>query len=195
MEANTQTTQPSAPIHPILAGLLGGAPTVPSVQSGSGEATDRETVDGQVEAPDATSPEPPKMIGENYRKRLETEAVKAYLNDLTDNSTTGHYSLPSLEARLAQVEKALEVQKDPLRRVYLAQKRIDLIKQIRKARKQAPIKEREAAFIEVVKPFSERKGYSYSAWRAVGVPAHVLKAGGVKASRVDSIDGRKPKSK
>ncbi len=37
----------------------------------------------------------------------------------------------------------------------------------------------EAEFIEVAGPYSERKGLSYLAWRAVGVQPRVLRAAGI----------------
>ena len=38
----------------------------------------------------------------------------------------------------------------------------------------------ESGFVKVVSAYSERKGISYAAWREQGVPAAVLKAGGIK---------------
>lgn len=192
MEANTHTSpQAPTPVHPIIASLLGaGIPVMPPAAStGSGESADREAADGTVKTA-GSSPEPPKVLSENYLKRHETHVVKTYLNELADNATEGQYSLPALEARLAQVEQALETQKDPLRRVFLAQKRIDLIAQVRKARIQTSLKESEQEFIKVAKSYSERKGITYMAWREIGVPAKVLRAAGVKRNRVDSIDHR-----
>ena len=37
----------------------------------------------------------------------------------------------------------------------------------------------EAGFIAVARPYSERKGLSYAAWRAVGVKPRVLRAAGI----------------
>ncbi len=41
----------------------------------------------------------------------------------------------------------------------------------------------EAAFIEIALPYSERKGLSYAAWRAVGVQPRVLRAAGISRRR------------
>ena len=40
----------------------------------------------------------------------------------------------------------------------------------------------EAEFVKVAKEYSERNGYSYAAWRAIGVEAAVLKRAGVSRS-------------
>jgi hypothetical protein len=40
----------------------------------------------------------------------------------------------------------------------------------------------EAEFVRVAKDYSERNGYSYAAWRAIGVDASVLKKAGVGRS-------------
>ena len=37
----------------------------------------------------------------------------------------------------------------------------------------------EAAFVTVARPYSERKGLTYPAWRAVGVKPRVLRAAGI----------------
>ncbi|HWC10536.1 MAG TPA: hypothetical protein VG455_04860 [Acidimicrobiales bacterium] len=37
----------------------------------------------------------------------------------------------------------------------------------------------EAGFIAVARPYSDRKGLSYAAWRAVGVKPRVLRAAGI----------------
>lgn len=42
----------------------------------------------------------------------------------------------------------------------------------------------ELAFIEHVKPYSEKKGITYGTWREAGVPARVLKAAGLAQARV-----------
>ena len=41
----------------------------------------------------------------------------------------------------------------------------------------------ETAFVEHAKPYSERKGISYSAWRESGVPAEVLRRAGIPRTR------------
>ncbi len=46
-------------------------------------------------------------------------------------------------------------------------------------RHSAEIQGLEAAFIEIALPYSERKGLSYEAWRAVGVQPRVLRAAGI----------------
>ena len=40
----------------------------------------------------------------------------------------------------------------------------------------------EAEFLAAAKPYSERKGISYAAWREIGVPASTLRAAGITRS-------------
>ncbi len=46
-------------------------------------------------------------------------------------------------------------------------------------RHSADIEALEAAFVAVARPYSERKGLTYAAWRAVGVKPRVLRAAGI----------------
>ncbi len=46
-------------------------------------------------------------------------------------------------------------------------------------RRSAEIEALEAAFIATALPYSQRKGISYEAWRAVGVQPRVLRAAGI----------------
>jgi len=41
----------------------------------------------------------------------------------------------------------------------------------------------EAAFVKVAKPFCDKRGISYGAWREAGVPAAVLKRVGIARGR------------
>ncbi len=41
----------------------------------------------------------------------------------------------------------------------------------------------EPAFVAVARPYSERKGLTYAAWRAVGVQPRVLRAAGISRER------------
>jgi hypothetical protein len=50
-------------------------------------------------------------------------------------------------------------------------------------RHSADVEALEAAFLAVVGPYSERKGLTYAAWRAVGVKPGVLRAAGIPRHR------------
>ena len=41
----------------------------------------------------------------------------------------------------------------------------------------------EKSFVKVARPYGERKGISYSAWRTVGVPASVLQQAKIPRTR------------
>jgi hypothetical protein len=71
---------------------------------------------------------------------------------------------------------------DPLRRLSMAQERIDLEDELYDLENAESIDEYEAAFVEAAADYSERKGISYAAWREVGVPAATLKAAGISRS-------------
>lgn len=84
-----------------------------------------------------------------------------------------------LERRLGEIEHELGNGVSPLDRVLLTQERMDVEADLAERADTRDDAALEAAFVEVVGLFSERKGISYRAWRECGVPARVLKAAGV----------------
>lgn len=88
----------------------------------------------------------------------------------------------SLDATLAQ----LELSQTPTKRLGLIQRRMDLEAELRDAeqRSTVDVSGLEEAFVGVASEYSEAKGISWPAWREVGVPAEVLRRGGVVRTRM-----------
>jgi hypothetical protein len=115
--------------------------------------------------------------------RQEGRAVRDYLNALEAHQPKrGRKRTPdSINKRLADIDDEI-ARADPLRRLSLAQERINLEDELYDLENAESIDEYEGAFIEAAVSYSERKGISYAAWREVGVPAATLKAAGVTRS-------------
>jgi hypothetical protein len=80
--------------------------------------------------------------------------------------------------RLAVVEAELSSAVG-LDKVHLVQELMDLQAELAQKTETVDIASLEKGFISAAKEYGDRKGLTYAAWRAVGVPAHVLKAAGI----------------
>jgi len=115
--------------------------------------------------------------------RDQGRAVRRYLEALeSTRPRRGRKRTPEkMEARLAAIDEAPHTT-DPLSRVHLAQERLDLETHLAVGDNQVDLEAFEAEFIATASAYGERKGISYTAWRAVGVEARVLKAAGISRS-------------
>lgn len=113
------------------------------------------------------------------RGRRESRALKDYLGAIAKRRPGRPVTAETLAKRLAATEARLEVEADPLKRVELQQKILDTENHISELADVADIEALEQAFIAAAPGFSDRKGISYAAWRAEGVPAAVLKKAGI----------------
>jgi hypothetical protein len=115
--------------------------------------------------------------------REQGRAVRDYLDALEAHQPKrGRKRTPeSINKRLATIDAEMPGA-DPLRRLSMAQERIDLEDELYDLENAESIDEYEAAFVEAAADYSERKGISYAAWREVGVPAATLKAAGISRS-------------
>lgn len=118
--------------------------------------------------------------------RKEGAAVGRYLDALDAANAAkqrGRKRSPEvLLVRLDDIETRL---KDPsitrVNKVALAQTKIDLQKELAELNGGAVNPDDYADdFVKVVKGYSERKGLTKAAWRAIGVPAALLAKAGVK---------------
>jgi hypothetical protein len=66
-----------------------------------------------------------------------------------------------------------------LGKVHLVQELMDLQAEMAQKTEAVDIKSLEEGFISSAKDYGDRKGITYAAWRAVGVPASVLKSAGI----------------
>jgi hypothetical protein len=112
--------------------------------------------------------------------RIQSRAVRAYLEALEQNAPKRgpKRTLEKVRRELAEVANEM-VNADTLRRLELVQKRIDLQAEVTKLESSADMTALEAQFVAVARDYGSRKGISYEAWRAMSVPARVLKAAGI----------------
>jgi len=116
--------------------------------------------------------------------RAQGKAVRDYLAALEQDRKPGRkMDGPTIEARIKEVQDAVDQEPDPAKRVDLIQRRLDLEERLVELAEEPDLEALEAAFIDVAAEYSERKGISYTAWREAGVPAATLKAAGVKRTR------------
>lgn len=109
----------------------------------------------------------------------ETAAVRRYLDHLATPKPRGRYATRrGVEAQLAKTQRDL-VDATNLDRVLLIQQRMDLEARLADMGDNgATDVELEQGFIEYGFNWAQRQNVSYSALRAVGVPARVLREAG-----------------
>ncbi len=115
--------------------------------------------------------------------RTMGRAVKNYLDALESNRPKRgrKRTSESITRRLNAIEEQYEAA-DPVKRLSIAQERIDLRSELDTMDAQVDLSSVEAEFISVAKSYSASKGISYAAWREVGVAAEVLKKAGISRS-------------
>lgn len=117
------------------------------------------------------------------RGRRQAQAVRAYLEALRDEGGSRHPARARLERRVAELRRAIDRAEHAAERVELLREWLQLERRRAQLEAGPDLDTLEAAFVEVVAPFSERKGITYPAWREVGVPARVLRAAGMRRRR------------
>ncbi len=115
--------------------------------------------------------------------RRETAAIKAYLTAIAPNSPGRPVSREALQNRLTKTIASLDSADDPLRRLELTQRKLDIEKELSRSEPEVDLEMLEADFVTSALSYSERKGISYTAWREIGVPAAVLRRAGIKETR------------
>lgn len=104
--------------------------------------------------------------------------VRAYLEVLEAGRGARRRNPDTLRRQLADIEARWE-SADPLARVHLAQRRIDLRRALDGLQGERHWAEVEARFVRSAKAYGAAKGISYAAWREVGVPAALLRKAGI----------------
>jgi len=116
--------------------------------------------------------------------RAQGRAVRDYLAILDMDRRRGPRLTPErIEERLVDVRRAIDAETDPVHRLELVQKRLDLEEALANLGEEHDVDALEAAFVGSAREYGERKGISYHAWREIGVPADVLKRAGVARTR------------
>lgn len=130
-----------------------------------------------------------KPMSEEHKEALakgrqQGKAVRDYLAALESERKPGRrIDRDTVEARIADVQTAIDEETDPAKRVTLIQKRLDLEERLISLDEQPDLDALEVAFVDAAAPYSERKGISYTAWREAGVPAATLRRAGIKRTR------------
>jgi uncharacterized protein YicC (UPF0701 family) len=106
--------------------------------------------------------------------------VRAYLEALESSRPKRgrKRTKDSIARRLERIEVELE-EADPLKRLQLAQERLDLSEELEHMDSGIDMSQLENEFTKVAKGYAERKGITYAAFREIGVPAAVLKKAGI----------------
>lgn len=116
--------------------------------------------------------------------RMEASAVKAYLDSIATSSGKARTADPSaIQRRLKATEEKLAKETSSLKQVELIQQKLNLENALRATKNATEESKLEEEFIKAAGAYGRRKGISYRAWRAVGVPARVLREAGI--SRTD----------
>jgi hypothetical protein len=114
------------------------------------------------------------------RGREEGRVVRRYLEAVEhQRPRRGRRRTPdSIRRRLTQVKEQVN-KADALSRLHLLQEQADLEAELSRLVGPNDLGGLEKAFVKVAKAYGKRKGIAYSAWRAAGVPAHVLSRAGI----------------
>ena len=112
--------------------------------------------------------------------RAEGRMVRAYLEALESSKPKRgrKRTKESISRRLERIEVELE-EADPLKRLQLAQEKLDLNEELEQMDSGVDLTRLETDFTKVAKGYAERKGITYAAFRQIGVPAAVLKKAGI----------------
>jgi hypothetical protein len=118
------------------------------------------------------------------RGRAESASVRHYLQALeTSKPKRGRKRTPaSIDRRLAAIENQL-AQADALSKLHLLQEQKNLNDERSRVNQVKDLSALEKQFIKVAKDYGERKGITYSTWRAAGVSAAVLAKAEISRAR------------
>ena len=116
------------------------------------------------------------------RGRSEARTVRAYLDALTTKRPrVGNAS--TLKERLDRLAAQIDTEQNSLKRLQMIQQRFDIEDRLKVIGDSVDYEALEESFVAAASSYSERKGITYSAWRAAGVPPDVLKKAGIRRTR------------
>ena len=115
--------------------------------------------------------------------RRQGRAVRDYLEALEQHRPKrGRKRTPeSIRKQLDRINAELD-SADPVKKLQMIQDRMDLEAELESIENKPDLGGLEQDFVTAAKPYSERKGISYAAWRELGVEASVLKRAGISRS-------------
>lgn len=117
--------------------------------------------------------------------REEGLLIRRYLEalDATHPRRGRRRTSDSMERRLKAVAEFLKSEESPLTRLHLIQEQLDLENELAASDDAIEIGSFEEDFVKVARSYGERKGITYSAWRAIGISAPVLARAGIPRTR------------
>jgi hypothetical protein len=115
--------------------------------------------------------------------RNEARAIKRYLESFQSRKRGRPVRPETQKKRIADLERRINSETDPLKKVQLTQQRIDAEAALSSATTAEDRESLEREFVRYAKDYSERKGISYAAWRSGGVSPETLKKAGIKRTR------------
>lgn len=121
------------------------------------------------------------------RARLDTVAVRAYLTVINKPASgpRGKRTREYIEAKIPQLEEKLAAEDlDVIERLKATQLLKDLQEDLKELDRQADTEGIEREFITVARRYGDRERISWPTWRAMNVPAEVLKRAGIAETRV-----------
>ena len=112
--------------------------------------------------------------------RSQGRAVRTYLEAIEAHKPKrGRKRTPeSMKKKLEKIDLDY-ANADQLKRLQLAQQRLDLQSDLDAAASTADLAALEQDFVAAAQAYGERKGITWAAWRQVGVPDAVLKQAGI----------------
>jgi hypothetical protein len=115
--------------------------------------------------------------------REQGRSVRLYLEAVEQHRPKrGRKRTPeSIKKQLATMESQL-AGADPLTRVQLIQRRIDLTQELAGMETKVDLSALEEEFVKAAAEYGRRKGISYQAWREAGVDPAVLRRAGISRS-------------
>lgn len=119
-----------------------------------------------------------------HATRGDEELVRVYLQALRDQRPRrGRPKDPArIERQLRETDEAIEQAdqaSDPIRKLMLVQKRVELRAELEQVRRQS-LPALAEDFVGIAGRYSARRGISWTAWRELGVPASVLERAGIR---------------
>lgn len=116
--------------------------------------------------------------------RRQGRDVRDYLQALEHGKRRGRrLSRQELENRVDGLRDRIAGEPDPAKRLELVQQRLDYEDRLAAETDEPDMESLETAFVAAARPYSERKGITWTAWRELGVPAATLKKAGVPRTR------------
>ena len=112
--------------------------------------------------------------------RSQSRAISQYLDALEVNKPKRgrKRTVETIDRRLAAITEEFG-SANAISRLSLIQERMDLLAEKEAMNGTIDLSALEAEFVKAAKPYGQRKGISYAAWRELGVPAEVLKRAGI----------------